>query len=176
MHSITSASARCATAARTTRSCSITLARAGRNTGYSAPSGMIIRGSVPVVLAHVRMPPARKPSRDQSRDAGLASRSIDVDANRNALQCSAVSPRLQIPERGEKCRTSGQQQRSIHGTFLIHPQRTGKTSAGLQPRSPRSTSRTDQTSSYSSLEDASCNASRSTDVKRTSRWESLHAI
>jgi hypothetical protein len=44
------------------RICSITLAPDGRKTGYSLPLGMIIRGSVPVVFAHVRMPPSRNPA------------------------------------------------------------------------------------------------------------------
>ena len=61
MHSITKASDSISTAVFTIRSCSITFARDGRKTGYSAPSGIIILGKVPVVLQHVRIWPARIP-------------------------------------------------------------------------------------------------------------------
>ena len=43
------------------RTCSITFAPDGRKTGYSLASGRIMRARVPVVFAHVVMPPARKP-------------------------------------------------------------------------------------------------------------------
>ena len=62
MHSMTIASASASAAARMIRNCSMMLERAGRNTGCSLPSGKIMRGSVPVVLAQVRIPPACNPA------------------------------------------------------------------------------------------------------------------
>ncbi len=62
MHSITNPSAPTATAVSTIRTCSMTFARPDRKTGYSSPSGKIMRASVPVVFAQVRSPPARMPA------------------------------------------------------------------------------------------------------------------
>ncbi len=62
MHSITSACAPNSAAVATMRFCSMMLGPAGRNTGSSRPSGRIMRASVPVVLAQVTTPCARRPA------------------------------------------------------------------------------------------------------------------
>ena len=62
MHSSTRAFASFVAATLTIRTCSITLAPAGRNTGYSEPSGKTMLASVPVVFAQVGMPPSRSPA------------------------------------------------------------------------------------------------------------------
>ena len=76
MHSMTSASTFIFEARETTRFCSRMFAPRGRKMGTSRPSGRIMRASVPVVFAAVRMPAWR---------SAEASRRVTLDLPRVPL-------------------------------------------------------------------------------------------